>query len=54
MLTVREASQLLGVSRQTVITRLRKGQLAGKKIPSPNAYGHYWLVSESEVRKGEK
>ena len=51
MLTVREAAQVLQLSRQGVIDMLRAGRLEGKKIPSPNAFGFYWLIPESEIQR---
>ena len=51
MLTVREAAQVLQLSRQGTIDMLRSGRMEGKKIPSPNAKGFYWLIPESEVSR---
>ena len=51
MLTVREAAQVLQLSRQGTIDMLRSGRMEGKKIPAPNASGFYWLVPESEIQR---
>jgi excisionase family DNA binding protein len=46
--TVEEAAELLGVHIHTLQARLRKGELAGKKIS-----GH-WRIYKNELMKGRK
>jgi excisionase family DNA binding protein len=40
--TVEEASKLLGVSRDTIMRRIRKGELEAHQEPRPQ--GHVWRV----------
>ena len=56
MLTVSQASEALDMTRENVAARLKRGTISGKKIPSPNAAGFYYLIPESEVEriKGER
>ena len=51
MLTVREAAAALSMSRQGIIDMLKSGRMQGKKIPTPNAFGFYWLIPESEIQR---
>ena len=51
MLTVKQAASILGMTRENVAARLKRGTIVGKKIPSPNAAGFYYLIPESEVER---
>ena len=54
MLTVRQAASVLDMTRENVAARLKRGTISGKKIPSPNAAGFYYLIPESEVERIKK
>jgi len=56
MLTVKQAASVLNMTRENIAARLKRGTISGKKIPSPNAAGFYYLIPESEVEriKGER
>ena len=46
--TVNEAAELLGVHVRTIQSRLRSGELAGKKISG------FWRIYKNELQKGSK
>lgn len=46
--TVEEAAELLGVHIHTLQSRLRKGEIAGKKISG------FWRIYKTELYKGAK
>ena len=46
--TVEEAAQLLGVHIHTIQSRLRSGEIAGKKISG------FWRIYKNELLKGSK
>ena len=46
MITIKEASIILGISRQAVWLRIKTGKLKAKK------YGRQWLIKEKEVNGG--
>lgn len=46
--TVEEAAELLGVHIHTLQSRLRKGEIAGKKISG------FWRIYKTELYKGVK
>ena len=54
MLTVKQASEVLNMTRENIAARLKRGTISGKKIPSPNAAGFYYLIPESEVERIKK
>ena len=51
MLTAKQAAEVLNMTRENVAARLKRGTIVGKKIPSPNAAGFYYLIPESEVER---
>jgi len=46
---VKEASKLLGVSKKTVYTKLRAGQLPGEKIDTK--HGQKWVIDKEKLQK---
>lgn len=46
--TVNEAAELLGVHVRTIQSRLRSGEIAGKKISG------FWRIYKNELMKGSK
>lgn len=54
MLTVREASEALGMSRENIVARIKRGTIRAKQIPAPNAAGFYNLIPEAEIERIKK
>ena len=46
--TVNEAAELLGVHVRTIQSRLRSGEIAGKKLSG------FWRIYKDELMKGSK
>lgn len=50
-LTVDEAAKRLGISRDTVRRRIKRGELRAEKRKGP--YGECWMIPESEIKTAQ-
>ena len=53
MLTLREAAERLGVSRQAVHRRIQDGLIHAERDPIPTFPGYRLLINEKEIRNYE-
>jgi len=53
MLTLREAAQRLGVSRQAVHRRIQSGLIQAERDPIPTFPGYRLLINEKELSNYE-
>ena len=49
---VKEAAQILGLSKKSVYTKLRSGQLKGEKINTK--YGQKWIIEKEQLEDQAK